>query len=93
MDLRGLWGESLSYSTPKKICCLSIIVYNGFMDKCILCSSKHHAKGYCYKHYWAYRNYGDANTASSKRGRPKGGGRQRVVSLGVNGLLNSKWGG
>jgi hypothetical protein len=64
------------------------------MNTCTIesCNRKHHARGYCYKHYWAYRTTGDAGNARDRRGRrPKG----EVVVLrvfGLNDLLTGKWG-
>jgi hypothetical protein len=62
------------------------------MNTCILCSKKHHAKGYCYHHYWSYLMYGDACSARRKRGRPEVGISRGRVFIGVNELLISKWG-
>ncbi|UOF82416.1 UNVERIFIED_CONTAM: hypothetical protein [Bacteriophage sp.] len=56
------------------------------------CSGKHHGKGYCYFHYWAWLTTGDALLARKKRGRPKGGGIVGGVRKKVMGGLD-EWKG
>jgi hypothetical protein len=35
------------------------------------CLKDHHARGYCYHHYWAWYSRGDPASARRKKGRPK----------------------
>ena len=100
MVLRGREGGSPYQPTPKEKrgfgcnCYLWDSGYNGRMNTCEIegCNNKHHARGYCYRHYWAYRTTGDADNARDKRGRRPKGEEVKLRVCGLNDLLTRRWG-
>lgn len=79
----GWVRDPLAFHPQEKrvFCGFVFIGYTVLMKICDIkgCNSKHHGKGYCYFHYWAWLTTGDALLARKARGRPKGGGAKGGV--------------